>query len=305
MSPGSTSAPSFSADSPWPFTGSTRWPGSRWVECEHACDDRVIEAGVSPFDYAGQLLTLARSFRTARFAMGLAMARTNTLEARMIALFDDSRSHAPLPRPTSRKLGLVAGLILLFLSMIHPGPSVAQPEQTSALDPNPAQTPTPSVEAKGRIEGRVIVDSDGSAAGGAKVILFGPPSQGQAGSNASRAPRQQVADASGKFAFEGLAAGRYRLWAYRDALSSRTRMSEWETVDVLGVGVGPKAVEFRLKPGITWTVRIKAKATGKPISGAVAHLRGFADAEGVGNIPEQKISLEFGLSFACLHYACF
>ena len=263
--------------------------GRMRLECEHACDDRVLGAGVPPSDYADQLLTLARTFRTPRFAMGLALARTNTLEARMTALFDASRSHTPLPRSTARKMGLLAGLLLLTLSIIHPGPSVARPEPTPALDPDSAQAPTPPVEAKGRIEGRVVVDSDGTAVGGAKVILFGPPPRARIGYDGRYPLIYKVADAGGAFAFEGLRAGSYRLRAYRDGLTSQTRMTDWESVEVPEAGVGPKPVDFRLKPGMTWTVRIKSKATGLPIPGATAYLRGYvddftADAEGVARV---------------------
>ena len=48
------------------------------IECEHACDDRVVEACERPTDYARQLVNLARLLRLPRLGMTIAMARTST-----------------------------------------------------------------------------------------------------------------------------------------------------------------------------------------------------------------------------------
>ena len=64
------------------------------LEAEQACDDCVILAGERPTDYAQQLLDLAKSVRIRRFSMALAMARSNTLERRVKAMFDETRSHS-------------------------------------------------------------------------------------------------------------------------------------------------------------------------------------------------------------------
>ena len=61
------------------------------VECERACDDRVLASGVRPSAYAGHLLDVVTGFSPAGWTHsgGLAMARKSSLECRLVAVLSD------------------------------------------------------------------------------------------------------------------------------------------------------------------------------------------------------------------------
>jgi beta-lactamase regulating signal transducer with metallopeptidase domain len=83
------------------------------IERERACDDLVLNRGVSPRKYANHLLDIvARGRRPPAGAMiGVAMASPSRLEGRLRSLFDDRRHR----RPVSRRMRLlcVAGIVSL------------------------------------------------------------------------------------------------------------------------------------------------------------------------------------------------
>jgi beta-lactamase regulating signal transducer with metallopeptidase domain len=238
-------------------------------ECERACDDCVVAAGEQPTVYARQLLDLARSLRMPRFAVAVPMARTNLLEGRMMAMFDTHRSHAPLGRRSGRLLVALAALAILVIAAIRPGPAAARAE---AL-------PSPTApEGPGRIAGVAVRDSDKTPVAGAEVVLLPPPPKGQDAYYGKLPLRKVVADAKGAFAFEGLAPGKYRVWANSGALTSRLKQLNRGGADILVPenGDGPKPVELRLVAAPTITARIQDKATGKPIPGATVQT-GWSD----------------------------
>jgi protocatechuate 3,4-dioxygenase beta subunit len=98
--------------------------------------------------------------------------------------------------------------------------------------------------------------------------LLPPPPDGQF--YYGRLPlRPTKADASGQFTFEGLAPGRYRVWANQGKLTSRKGTKGGEVVIIPNSGgPNPKAVALRLKPGIRVTVRVTDQDTGKPLANA-------------------------------------
>jgi beta-lactamase regulating signal transducer with metallopeptidase domain len=261
------------------------------VEGEHACDDCVVLAGERPSDYARQLLALARSMRMPRFAMAVAMARGNTLERRMTAMFDDTRSHAPLGRRAGRLIGIVAVLGALGLATVHPGPSAAAPRQpagavesTAGITSQPEANksgqvvrdglPDPAPKDNGRITGRVVGDAEGKPAEGAEVVLVLVPPKGQDPDIGKFPRRRTVTDARGTFSFEGLVPGRYHVWANLGKLTSRLGAGRGEVVLLPDSGEVPKPVELRLVAGVAVTVRAKDKATGRPIPNATVHFDG-------------------------------
>jgi beta-lactamase regulating signal transducer with metallopeptidase domain len=246
------------------------------VECESACDDAVVQAGERPAEYAQQLLDLARSLRLPRVSAGLAMARTNSLEQRLVALFDARRSHAPLDRLAGRRLWVLGTLAVAAIAVVQlrprvsagaapgPEPAVAQPQPVPDAPGNPP----------GRITGRVVRDSDGTAAGGATVVLL-PPPPGDAEYYVVRFPlRRVVAGADGAFAFDGLAPGRYHIWANLEKLTSRSHGDRGTTVVLpkAGAAPGPGPVVLRLVAGLAVTARVRDKATGRPIPRATVRI---------------------------------
>jgi len=83
--------------------GAMYWfhPGVWWVarrlrvERELACDDRVIEAGTAPREYAGHLLDIAYASGGHRSpALAVSMARPHQLEGRMLAALDPARNRS-------------------------------------------------------------------------------------------------------------------------------------------------------------------------------------------------------------------
>ncbi len=255
------------------------------VEGEHACDDCVVLAGERPTEYARQLLDLARSVRMPRFAMAVAMARSNTLERRMRAMFDDTLSHAALGHRTGRLVGVGAVLLALILATLHPGPPAASSKPPAETVGSAAVTssespgnesgqvvgegvPDPQPKGNGRITGRVVRDAGRNPVGGAEVVLLPPPPKGQNEYYGKLPLRRTTADVKGTFSFDGLAPGRYRVWANLGKLTSRPRHIRGEVVILPESGEAPKAVELRLVPGVRVTVRVKEKATGKPIPNA-------------------------------------
>lgn len=231
------------------------------VECEHACDDCVVLAGERPTEYAGQLLELARSARAPRLSMNIAMARTNVLEDRLRAMFDETRSHGPLDRRSGRRLAAGAAALVLGLAMIHPGPSPARPAGAAG-----SGLVEPPARGNGRIAGRVINGTDPVA--GAEVIVLAPPPKGQEFYIGKLPLRRTLADAKGAFAFDGLPSGRYRVWANHEKTTSRPRHARGETVVLPESGAAPGPVELRLGPAVAVAVRVLDRATGKPIAGA-------------------------------------
>ncbi len=259
------------------------------VEGEHACDDCVVLAGERPTDYARQLLDLARLVRIPRFSMAVAMAGGNTLEHRLTAMFDDTHSHATLSRRMGRSLGIVGVFMVLGLATVHPGPSSAAPNQPaeavgSAAGVVPAPSvngpgqpvrdvvPEPEPKGNGRIAGRVVPGAERKTAEGAEVILLLPPPIGQDHYVNKYPLRRTAVDAKGTFLFDGLAPGRYRVWANLGKLTSRIGGGRGEVVILRESGEAPKPVELRLVNGVVVTVRAKDKATGRPIPNATVHI---------------------------------
>ena len=99
------------------------------IERELACDDRVIEAGTQPCEYAGHLLEIAYSFGDHRVsAMAVSMARPQQLESRMLAALDDGRNRT-VPPPRARAAGmLIAATMLLAIAGATPTLDAAIPE---------------------------------------------------------------------------------------------------------------------------------------------------------------------------------
>ena len=197
------------------------------VECEQACDDDVVLAGERPTEYASQLLEMARSARAPRLSMNIAMARTNVLEGRLRAMFDETRGHGPLDRRSGRRLAAGAAALVLGLAMIHPGPSAGRPESPKlAVEASPADAailrPSVSLRRRERVGSRAASSRVAARRSRApEVVLLPPPPNGQDAYYGKLPLRRTTADAQGAFAFDGLAPGRYRVWANHGRMTSR------------------------------------------------------------------------------------
>jgi len=86
------------------------------LESERACDDAVVNLGVSGSDYAEHLLELARQFSRTRHTAVPAVAivpRRSTLERRVSAMLNVHLSRGPVSRPV--RLTALAGLFAVAL----------------------------------------------------------------------------------------------------------------------------------------------------------------------------------------------
>ena len=254
------------------------------LECEQACDDCVVQAGECPTEYARQLLDLVRWVRIPRFSMAVAMARTNALERRMMALFDDTRSHMPLGRQSGRRLWAVSAMIVLGLATVQPRPAAVGADNPPAVTtpssdgpPAPSEASTTSaIQPAGRISGRVVNNMGGDGVQGAEVILLSPPPKGRNVYIGKLPPAPTATDAQGEFSFDWLGPGRYRIWANHGKLTTRHARAGARRSSFPNRMKRPKAVLLRLVAGVSITTRVRDKATGKPIPNATVHL-GWSD----------------------------
>ncbi len=100
------------------------------VERELACDDCVLMAGERPSQYAEQLLTIAREYRSMEMPPAVAMAQRSGLENRVRAMLDQARSHVPLTPKVAGGMLVASVVMLLLLAPIRLGAiasSVAAP----------------------------------------------------------------------------------------------------------------------------------------------------------------------------------
>ena len=115
------------------------------MDCELACDDRVIQSGERVSEYADQLIEIARLYRRTRFALGIAMARTSKLEGRIVALLDGNRTRLPLGKRAGSTLLALASILVLSLGVISVDQSQAIALESSTdvkadfkpISPNP------------------------------------------------------------------------------------------------------------------------------------------------------------------------
>jgi beta-lactamase regulating signal transducer with metallopeptidase domain len=122
------------------------------VERELACDDRVIEAGTEPRDYAGHLLEIAYSVGRHRApALAVTMAHGNQLEGRMLAALDRGRNRRVPAVPVRLAGGAVSAALMLSLAGAKPTAVVVDmgdARAAEATEPSSAFTRTGEVRLK-------------------------------------------------------------------------------------------------------------------------------------------------------------
>jgi protocatechuate 3,4-dioxygenase beta subunit len=144
------------------------------VECEHACDDHVVHLGARRTDYARQLVDLARSLRDAGPMAAVPMTRGQTLERRIMAIFDDGRGHEPLNDRLAGGLLAIALVLVIGLAAAHPGSAAAGPPPARDDGPTPVGRPEPTTPRTEThpisLSGRAV-DPTGKPVPGARVYL--------------------------------------------------------------------------------------------------------------------------------------
>jgi beta-lactamase regulating signal transducer with metallopeptidase domain len=103
------------------------------LECERACDDLVLTAGVRPSRYAGDLLALVQTLRgsSAPAVAALAMARQTDIETRLVAILDGAVRRGPMgPRWIAAAMS-VAAVAVATLAVVHPVSATPIPASAS------------------------------------------------------------------------------------------------------------------------------------------------------------------------------
>jgi hypothetical protein len=135
------------------------------LEVEKACDDIVLSAGGRAPDYARQLLALATAVDggATRSRAAPALARTSTLEARLVAILSTPGGHRPAAR-TAAAIG--AGVLLLSFV---PLASVQLARSSRTGEAVAAASVTVAVEGDRMASGLALV----GGGGGAGVVVPG------------------------------------------------------------------------------------------------------------------------------------
>jgi beta-lactamase regulating signal transducer with metallopeptidase domain len=150
------------------------------LESERACDDAVLGLGVDGSEYASELVTLARSFRSARqaFVPAAAIARPSSLERRVRAMLNVHLNRDPLTRSVS----IAAAIVLTAITIGVAGFGA-------------------SAQSFGGVSG-TITDQNGRTIAGVTVTL----------SNASAQEKHELkSDAAGHYEFGGVKPATYEL----------------------------------------------------------------------------------------------
>ena len=196
-----------------------------WIACsamryesERACDDAVLNSGVSAPDYAGELLALTRSFVNSPIRAGsaLALARPTNLERRFAAMLNPSLDRRSSLR--SRVVTTIAGLCFVL-----PLAAVRLPAQNAS------------------VFNGTIYDASGAVVPNATVIL---------NDTGNKPIEMSSSAADGKFAFKSVPAGDYAFKVvkpgfeiYRDP-QVNLKASQSRTLDVhLKVGTISESVD--------------------------------------------------------------
>jgi TonB family protein len=189
------------------------WLTCAWLrrESEQACDDAVLDAGVPAHEYAAHLLDVARSCRRARtpwVAAAVPMARPSTLEGRITAMLNPRLDRVT---PSRRAIALT---VLLLASIALPAAALRGAQGG----------PLP-------LKGSVY-DPTGAVLPGVDLTL----------ESSTEIKWQATTDASGRFEFPPVDAGRYTLTAAVPGFSKLsnelelTAAKDWERTITLQVG---------------------------------------------------------------------
>jgi beta-lactamase regulating signal transducer with metallopeptidase domain len=126
------------------------------IECECACDDRVVATGIRASDYGHQLVEVARGLVGRSSARGpvLAVARRSDLEERLRRLFDRAPRRTALSRKQHILLVLLVAAAVLPLATFKATPTAAPVQVTQAEPSRPieAEPPPPPPVAQLRVE---------------------------------------------------------------------------------------------------------------------------------------------------------
>lgn len=235
-----------------------------WLR-ELMCDALVISR-MERTHYAQTLLQLAcRSSSPRPFVGQLAVEpRPGALESRIASVLSNEagRRLRFIPNSLRRSIWALLTLILCGAGTVRFVPAAAAPPQVEPpATANSAQADTtPSVRT---VSGQVL-SPDGEPAAQATVYLLANPQQGYF----TLPVRTQSAttDADGRFTFESVKSGGYRLWAEKGPYTTLHQKLKGHEIRVGNGELEP--VQLRLHEGCAYRVTVLSAETGKPVPDA-------------------------------------
>jgi TonB family protein len=218
-------------------------------ESELACDDSVLNSGIQPWEYANQLLDLARSVQHSgrAWSSALAIARRSNLERRFAAMLNPSVNRHGLSLKCKLLTALSTFCLLLPLAVLR----------------------LPAQNVSGKFSG-TIRDVSGAAVPNATIIMS---------NNKANVVEMTTSDAAGSFGFKALPAGEYEMKALKRGFE------EYKAPQVALEPGGEASQNVTLKiAAVMDEVDVVAEGTVKPLhssetSGRPARLRVGGDVE--------------------------
>ena len=239
-----------------------------WLR-ELLCDAQAALGGEAE-SYAETLLDLA-SGDTAHAMTGLAIEPPRgTLESRVRWI---------LSRPTTRQLAsfnwvqrtgfaVAVGFAFVLLVGIRPAPfAIAQSSsETKPLPKKPAvDRPAEPIVTDGTFAGRVLLPDDGPAIGATVYLRKNPRGSITLPTN----PRSAVCDFEGRYRFESIDPGPYRVWAETDEYTTLDKKLGGARIRVEQNPPSPRpAIDLRLHPGCGYDVGVFDASGNRPIQNA-------------------------------------
>jgi beta-lactamase regulating signal transducer with metallopeptidase domain len=239
-----------------------------------ACDavaDAVGAAFVGDVKlYARTLALLTLRITTPEFTMGLSMARKSCARRRIEAIQRHVfRARLSRSRATSAVVVAALGTVLLGglgleRSSARPAPAVEAQAPGVSSTTQKREQPTPvAAREPGVLSGDVVDAETLAPVAGAQVLLL------------ASGIRQTKADDQGRFRFETIPSGNYRIWAFKEDLASpREPVFGREAPAAEGVRFAP--IRLLMRPGKQVKVTVASAATRRPIEGAQVSL-GYPD----------------------------
>jgi beta-lactamase regulating signal transducer with metallopeptidase domain len=253
------------------------------AECERACDDVVLSLGIPAADYADHLVDIARGLRSGFARVAISMAQS-PLKSRVLAILDDGICRQRLSYRTAGVLLGVTALFTLAVAGVRVTamPTLTMPSFFEAVYV-PAETQSPALPVQlgpigsgdAFIAGRVVRLGTNEPVRGARVILNTEP--------ISDSPLVAEADDNGRFEFQKVSAGKYRLLATRDGylrgMFGQRSPGGPGTPLVIAPGQRPDALTLVLTPtgSISGTIRNRF---GEPASNVAVHALKVAYQQG-------------------------